>query len=177
MNREMRRAQLKNLSKKFPGFDISRGILDLPIKNSSETVTVDLMNFDTIYYLSEMSARFTNTRAFYKDDFAKIEDAPEDAKSFLTIRLYKKIITEFTDYVDKIFGEDATKRIFGNKAPMPQAIGEFIQSINPILEALPAFMNDSSFANSSVAEEASANSDVLNDGNDDNILDFTQYGF
>ena len=56
MNREQRRAQLKQLGKKFSGIDVTKGTLDIPVGNS-EKVTLDLMNFDTIYYLSEMSEK------------------------------------------------------------------------------------------------------------------------
>lgn len=54
LNREQRRAQLKQLGKKFSGIDVTKGTLDIPIKDSDEKLVLDLMNFDTVYYLSEM---------------------------------------------------------------------------------------------------------------------------
>ena len=57
MNREQRRAQLKQLGKKFSGIDVTKGTLDIPIGNG-DFVTLDLMSFDTIYYFSEMMEKF-----------------------------------------------------------------------------------------------------------------------
>lgn len=55
--------------------------------------------------------------------------------------MYKKLITDFTVHVDAIFGEGATLKIFGNTSPMPQAIGEFIEDIGPVVEAMVTMLN------------------------------------
>lgn len=140
-NREHRRAQLKQLGKKFNGLDITRGTYDIDINGGEEKITIDFMNFDTLYYLSEMADKFSNIQDTFADELEEI-DSIQDAskKSMKLIRLYKKIIDDFTFYVDKVFGEGATKRIFGNEAPMPAVIGEFIDDISPILTAVSAMM-------------------------------------
>lgn len=142
MNREQRRAQLKQLGKKFNGIDVTRGTIEIPIGNNSENLTVDLMNYDTIYYLSEIADKFSNLEEYYKDDFDNIDSIENKSrKSMALIKLYKKIIDDFTVSVDKIFGDDATKKIFGNNAPMPQAIAEFIEDLSPVLTAISTMMN------------------------------------
>lgn len=52
------------------------------------------------------------------------------------MRLYKKLIDDFTVHVDAVFGDGATLKIFGNKAPMPNVIAEFIEDIGPVVEAM-----------------------------------------
>ena len=143
MNREQRRAQLKQLGKKFSGIDITKGTLDIPISDSDEVVTLDLMNFDTIYYLSEMSEKFSDLQSSYAEDFNAIDNIKDNSKkSMALIRLYKKVVDDFTYYVDKVFGEGATLKIFGNEAPMPQVIGEFIEDLSPVLQAVSAMITD-----------------------------------
>ena len=143
MNREQRRAQLKQLGKKFSGIDITKGTLDIPISGSDEVIKLDLMNFDTIYYLSEMSEKFSDLQSSYAEDFDAIDNIKDNSKkSMALIRLYKKVVDDFTYYVDKIFGEGATLKIFGNEAPMPQVIGEFIEDLSPVLQAISAMVTD-----------------------------------
>lgn len=143
LNREQRRAQLKQLGKKFNGLDITKGTLDIPIRGSDEVIKLDLMNFDTIYYLSEMSEKFSDLQGSYSEDFDTIDSIQDNVKkSMALIRVYKKIIDDFAYYVDKIFGVGATKRIFGNEAPMPQAIGEFIEDLSPVLQAVSTLVSN-----------------------------------
>lgn len=143
MNREQRRAQLKQLGKKFSGIDITKGTLDIPISGSDEVIKLDLMNFDTIYYLSEMSEKFSDLQSSYAEDFNAIDNIKDNSKkSMALIRLYKKVVDDFTLYIDKIFGEGATLKIFGNEAPMPQVIGEFIEDLSPVLQAVSAMITD-----------------------------------
>lgn len=143
MNREQRRAQLKQLSKKFSGIDVTKGTLDIPIKGSDDSITLDMMNFDTIYYLMELSEKFSDIQSSYSEDFDSIDKIEDNSKkSMALIRLYKKVIDDFTIYIDKVFGEGATLKIFGNEAPMPQVIGEFIEDLSPVLQAISAMIND-----------------------------------
>ena len=143
MNREQRRAQLKQLGKKFSGIDVTKGTLDIPISDSDEVITLDLMNFDTIYYLSEMSEKFSDLQSSYAEDFNAIDNIKDNSKkSMALIRLYKKVVDDFAYYVDKVFGEGATLKIFGNEAPMPQVIGEFIEDLSPVLQAISAMVTD-----------------------------------
>lgn len=143
MNREQRRAQIKQLGKKFSGLDVTKGTLDIPITGSDDVVTLDLMNFDTIYYLSEMSEKFSDLQSSYSEDFNAIDNIQDNVrKSMALIRVYKKVIDDFTYYVDKVFGVGATKNIFGNEAPMPQAIGEFIEDLSPILQAVSTLVSN-----------------------------------
>lgn len=142
MNREQRRAQIKQLSKKFNGIDVTKGTLDIPI-GDDDKVTLDLMSFDTIYYLSEMVEKFTDLQGSYTEDFTAIDSIKDKSKkSFAIVRVYKKIIDDFVYYVDKVFGVGATKRIFGNEAPMPQCIGEFIEDLSPILQAVSTLLTN-----------------------------------
>lgn len=144
MNREQRRAQIKQLGKKFSGLDITKGILDIPI-GDGDHVTLDLMNFDTIYYLSEMAEKFSDLQSSYAEDFNAIDSIKDNTKkSMAIVRVYKKVIDDFTGYVDRVFGVGATKRIFGNEAPMPQAIGEFIEDLSPILQAVSTLITNES---------------------------------
>lgn len=93
LNREQRRAQLKQLGKKFSGIDVTKGTLDIPIKDSDEKLVLDLMNFDTVYYLSEMCEKFTNLQESYAEDFDAIDKiADNNRKSMAVIRVYKKLL-------------------------------------------------------------------------------------
>ena len=143
LNREQRRAQLRQLGKKFSGIDITKGTLDIPISGSDEIITLDLMNFDTIYYLSEMSEKFSDLQSSYAEDFDVIDNIKDNSKkSFALIKVYKKVIDDFTYYVDKVFGDGATLKIFGNEAPMPQVIGEFIEDLAPVMQAISTMITD-----------------------------------
>lgn len=148
MNREQRRAQLKQLSKKFSGIDVTKGTLDIPIRGSEGSITLDMMNFNTIYYLMELSEKFSDIQSAYSEDFDSIDKIADNSKkSMALIRLYKKVIDDFTFYIDKVFGEGATLKIFGNEAPMPQVIGEFIEDLSPVLQAISTMItadNDAS---------------------------------
>jgi hypothetical protein len=141
LNREQRRAQLKQLGKKFNGLDITKGTLDIPITGSENKITLDLMNFDTIYYLMELSEKFSDIQGTYSEDFDSIDKIEDNVKkSMALVRLYKKVIDDFAFYINKVFGEDATLKIFGNEAPMPQVIGEFIEDLAPVLQAVSAMV-------------------------------------
>ena len=143
LNREQRRAQLKQLGKKFSGIDVTKGTLDIPISDSDEVIKLDLMNFDTIYYLSEMSEKFSNLQSSYAEDFDAIDNIKDNSKkSIALIKVYKKVIDDFAYYVDKVFGDGATKLIFGNEAPMPQAIGEFIEDLAPVMQAISTLVQN-----------------------------------
>ena len=143
LNREQRRAQLKQLGKKFSGIDVTKGTLDIPVSGSDKVLKLDLMNFDTIYYLSEMSEKFSDLQSSYAEDFDAIDNIKDNSKkSIALIKVYKKVIDDFAYYVDKVFGDGATKLIFGNEAPMPQAIGEFIEDLAPVMQAISAMVTD-----------------------------------
>lgn len=143
LNREQRRAQLKQLGKKFSGIDVTKGTLDIPISGSDEVIKLDLMNFDTIYYLSEMSEKFSDLQSSYAEDFDAIDNIKDNTKkSIALIKVYKKVIDDFAYYVDKVFGDGATKLIFGNEAPMPQAIGEFIEDLAPVMQAISTLVQN-----------------------------------
>lgn len=151
MNREQRRAQIKQLGKKFSGLDITKGTLDIPINASGDFVTLDLMNFDNIYYLSEMAEKFSDLQGSYAEDFDAIDSIKDNVKkSMALIRVYKKIIDDFAGYIDKLFGVGATKRIFGNETPMPQAIGEFIEDLSPVLQAVSTLISNENNSASNV---------------------------
>ena len=93
LNREQRRAQLKQLGKKFSGIDVTKGTLDIPIIGSDEVIKLDLMNFDTIYYLSEMSEKFSDLQGSYAEDFEAIDNIKDNSKkSIALIKVYKKYI-------------------------------------------------------------------------------------
>lgn len=143
LNREQRRAQLKQLGKKFSGIDVTKGTLDIPISGSDKVIKLDLMNFDTIYYLSEMSEKFSDLQSSYAEDFDAIDNIKDNSKkSIARIRVYKKVIDDFAYYVDKVFGDGATELIFGNEAPMPQAIGEFIEDLAPVMQAISTLVQN-----------------------------------
>lgn len=164
MNREQRRAQLKQLGKKFNGLDITKGTLDIPISDSSETLTLDLMNFDTIFYLTEMADKFSNLQEYYKEDFEEVDSIQDKTKKSLAlVRLYKKVINDFVFYVDNVFGDGATKKIFGNTAPMPQTIAEFIEDLSPVVQAISSVMS-SETENSSVSSILSSSNAVKYSG-------------
>lgn len=142
LNREQRRAQIKQLGKKFSGIDVTKGKLDIPVGNGNK-VTLDLMNFDTIYYLSEMSEKFSDLQGSYAEDFDAIDNIKDNSKkSIALIKVYKKVIDDFAYYVDKVFGDGATKLIFDNEAPMPQAIGEFIEDLEPVMQAISTLVQN-----------------------------------
>ena len=143
LNRVQRRAQLKQLGKKFSGIDVTKGTLDIPISGSDEVIKLDLMNFDTIYYLSEMSEKFSDSQSSYAEDFDAIDNIKDNSKkSIALIKVYKKVIDDFAYYVDKVFGDGATKLIFGNESPMPQAIGEFIEDLSPVMQAVSTLVQN-----------------------------------
>lgn len=143
LNREQRRAQLKQLGKKFSGIDVTKGTLDIPISGSDGVIKLDLMNFDTIYYLSEMSEKFSDLNGSYAEDFNAIDNIKDNSKkSIALIKVYKKVIDDFAYYIDKVFGDGATKLIFGNEAPMPQAIGEFIEDLAPVMQAISTLVQN-----------------------------------
>lgn len=139
MNREQRRAQLKDLSKKFTGFNITSGVVDIPVGTDGTKLQFDTMNYDTIYYLSELVDKFSHIEETYADDFKKVEEADESRRQFATVKLYKKIITDFCEVVEHIFGEGSVVILFGNTAPMPQVIAEFLEDLAPIVAVLPRF--------------------------------------
>ena len=47
---------------------------------------------------------------------------------------YKTIIKDFTASIDELFGEGASYKIFGVKTPMPSALVEFLDGLQPIIE-------------------------------------------
>lgn len=142
LNREQRRAQLKKLSKKVPGIDITKGTIDIPIKGKNDKLTLDLMNFDTIYHFSEMCDKFSDVKAAYPVEYADVEEEKdENKKRIKLVRLVKRIITDFTVHVDAVFGDGATIKVFGNTAPVPQTIGEFIEDMSQVLTSLSSLMS------------------------------------
>lgn len=140
LNREQRRAQLKQLNKKFKGFDITSGVLEIPIKGKEETLKLDVMDFDVIFYLTEMCNNFKNMDEVYKEDFERANNAPDNStKAFETMRVYKKVINDFGECIDNAFGEGTMLRIFDKRTPVPELLGEFIEDLMPIVQVLASY--------------------------------------
>lgn len=143
MNREQRRAQLKGLSKKFDGFDLTTGVLEIPIKGSDETVTMDVLDYDSLYNLVMMSERFANINEVYKEDFVRIDSIENTTKKQIELfKLYRVIIRDFLESIDGIFGIGASNKIFGGRVPMPQLIGEFLEDLTPVVQVAASMLQE-----------------------------------
>lgn len=142
MNREQRRAQLKALGSRFKGFDMTSGVLEVPIRGKEETLKIDMMDYNVIYNLVELSEKFSNIEEAYEEEFTHIDSIKEDMKKATALfKIYKVIIDDFVDYVDKTFGDGSAKLIFGGRAPMPQLIMEFLEDLTPIIQTAISIMN------------------------------------
>ena len=123
MNREQRRAMLKNVNKKFTGFDLTDGTLKIPVKVDGEQkdeLQLNLNDYNTFSALYNMYLMFTNIEETYKELFDEADNAPTQMdKVKKTMQAYQTIINDFTNAVDELFGEGASFKIFGVKTPMP----------------------------------------------------------
>lgn len=142
MNRAQRRAALKQ-SRLAKGFDATKGTLDVPIAGSNEKITVDVMDFEVVSSIMELIHKFSNVQEYYKEDYEKAFNT-QDADGYAVFMFAKKLVTDFSEYTDKIFGEDACKKIFGHKYPQFVQIQEFIEDFTPVAQAIIAAsgMND-----------------------------------
>lgn len=138
MNREQRRAMLKNVNKKFTGFDLTDGTLKIPVKVDGEQkdeLHLNLNDYNTFSALYNMYLMFTNIEDNYKELFDEADNAPTQMdKVKKTMQAYQTIINDFTKSVDELFGEDASFKIFGVKTPMPSALVDFLDGLQPVLE-------------------------------------------
>lgn len=138
MNREQRRAMLKNVNKKFTGFDLTDGTLKIPVKVDGEQkdeLHLNLNDYDTFSALYNMYLMFTNIEENYKELFDEADNAPTQMdKVKKTRQAYQTIIKDFVKSVDELFGEGASFRIFGVKTPMPSALVDFLDGLQPVLE-------------------------------------------
>ena len=69
MNREQRRTMLKNVNKKFTGFDLTDGTLKIPVMVDGEKkheLSLNLNDYDTFSSLYNMYLMFTNIDENYK---------------------------------------------------------------------------------------------------------------
>lgn len=142
MNREQRRAQLRELKKKFTGIDVSSGELEVPIVGSEEVLRVDLYDFGTTKHLMRMCDLFLNMREHRKEAFEAME-AETDAfrKDLMFSDIYEGVVKEFAGHVDAVFGEGAMLKIFGNVEPVPAPIVEFVKCVAPIVQAAASVMS------------------------------------
>ena len=138
MNREQRRAMLKNVNKKFTGFDLTDGTLKIPVKVDGEQkdeLQLNLNDYNTFSALYNMYLMFTNIEDTYKELFDEADNAPTQMdKVKKTMQAYQTIINDFTKSVDDLFGDGASFKIFGVKTPMPSALVDFLDGLQPVLE-------------------------------------------
>ena len=138
MNREQRRAMLKNVNKKFTGFDLTDGTLKIPVKVDGEQkdeLHLNLNDYNTFSALYNMYLMFTNIEENYKELFDEADNATTQMdKVKKTMQAYQTIINDFTKSIDELFGEDASFKIFGVKTPMPSALVDFLDGLQPVLE-------------------------------------------
>lgn len=138
MNREQRRALLKNVNKKFTGFDLTDGTLKIPVKVNGEQkneLQLNLNDYDTFSALYNMYLMFTNIEETYKELFDEADSAPTEMQRVTkTMAAYKSIIADFTHAIDDLFGEGSSLKIFGVKTPMPSALVDFLDGLQPVLE-------------------------------------------
>ena len=138
MNREQRRAMLKNVNKKFTGFDLTDGTLKIPVKVNGvqkDELHLNLNDYNTFSALYNMYLMFTNIENAYKDLFDDADNAPTYMdKVKKTMQAYQTIINDFTNAIDNLFGEGASFKIFGVKTPMPSALVDFLDGLQPVLE-------------------------------------------
>lgn len=138
MNREQRRAMLKNVNKKFTGFDLTDGTLKIPVKVNGEQkdeLQLNLNDYNTFSALYNMYLMFTNLEDTYKELFDEADNAPTQMEKVKkTMQAYKTIINDFTKSIDELFGDDASLKIFGVKTPMPSALVDFLDGLQPVLE-------------------------------------------
>ena len=79
MNREQRRAMLKNVNKKFTGFDLTAGTLKIPVKvnvEQKDELQLNLNDYNTFSALYNMYLMFTNIEENYKKLFDEADNAP-----------------------------------------------------------------------------------------------------
>lgn len=138
MNREQRRAMLKNVNKKFTGFDLTDGTLKIPVKVDGEQkdeLHLNLNDYNTFSALYNMYLMFTNIEENYKELFDEADNAPTQMdKVKKTMQAYQTIIKDFTSAIDDLFGDGASFKIFGVKTPMPSALVDFLDGLQPVLE-------------------------------------------
>ena len=138
MNREQRRAMLKNVNKKFTGFDLTDGTLKIPVKVNGEQkdeLQLNLNDYNTFSALYNMYLMFTNIEENYKELFDEADNAPTQMEKVKkTMQAYKTIINDFTKSIDELFGDGASFKIFGVKTPMPSALVDFLDGLQPVLE-------------------------------------------
>ena len=78
---------------------------------------------------------FTNIEDNYKELFDEADNAPTQMdKVKKTMQAYQTIINDFTNAIDELFGEGASFKIFGVKTPMPSALVDFLDGLQPVLE-------------------------------------------
>lgn len=156
MNREQRRAALRQASK-IKGFDITKGTLEVSIANSDEKLVVDVMDADVMFSFHDMYMKFSHLEETYKDEYtaAFADNADPNGK----ILLMRKIIYDFSEAIDNIFGKDACEKIFGHKHPQLVQIKEFIEDFAPIAKAIIASSGVDSLAAESAAALATPNAE------------------
>ena len=104
MNREQRRAMLKNVNKKFTGFDLTDGTLKIPVKVNGaqkDELHLNLNDYNTLSALYNMYLMFTNIEENYKELFDEADNAPTQMdKVNKTRQAYQTIINDFTNAID-----------------------------------------------------------------------------
>lgn len=145
MNREQRRAFRKQITSNIKqlqdiqGFDITTNTLNLPIADSDETITIDTQDMGVIFSIWDLINKFSNIEESYKEDYTKAFGAEADINS--KFNFMKKVVTDFSDAVENIFGEGSCKKIFRHKYPNLVQISEFIEDFVPIAKAIIAANN------------------------------------
>lgn len=148
LNREQRRAYLKNLGKKFPGFTITDGVVNVNINDEDgkkrDTVQMDLNNFKTVTHLIRMCAVFESAKETYAEEYTAVEAATSKLQQMILMgEIYEKLVAEVVGHVDAIFGEGSAVKIFGNDSPMPVVVTSFVSDFMPLAKEMAAYMNPS----------------------------------
>ena len=138
MNREQRRAALRQ-SKKVTGFDTTQDTLEVSVAGSDEKLVVDTFDMGVIFAIHDLVYNFADIETTYKEDYEKAFAPNGDIEA--KYQLMKKVVTDFSESVENIFGEDSAKKIFGHKYPHPVQISEFIEDFTPVAQAIFAAFN------------------------------------
>ena len=136
MNRN-RRIKKSKFNVNNNGYNGEKDTFEIGIVNSDEKLVIDITNSDIVNNIEQFYEKFSNIHQRYKEDCQKVSDTTSN------FQLTKKIVYDFSDSVENIWGEGSCIKLFGHRYPNPAQIEEFMEQLEPLV---PKIINASNIS-------------------------------
>ncbi len=106
---------------------VSKGI-EIGVNDNGDTITLDVNN---ALFLKKYNAMISTLTKLANEIESIEDDAKTDEEQ---VEIVTDTMKRITSEIDVLIGENTCKKVFGDIVPLPFAVLEFLEQLNPIIE-------------------------------------------